>query len=673
MTLVIRATCGLLALGGALAHAQEPVRPASGTAATATAAPSAPAGYQDRVIEGLAPAEDDALDIPYDRSGWPRQLQLDARVGTLAFDDGRRARLGYGVYGLIETPNHGVLSVDGSVTPGESQSSLTLGQRELPLPGGWVGHHELGVISAPANDLARLPSRVLVPTSNLLGLRGEWEHAASGVSLLAANGEPGQLTSLPASGFQGLGGRRSALGAQWHPGGTDLAASALPAIGRTRLAEPGWTLAVQHERASGVPALQLADTTQDASATLFHLRHEGAELRTQGQVLRAQNAGQGANGFWVDVDGDEGPRQHGLSVYRLEPGLSWAGLAMPSDVQGATLRSEWRTRQWSAEGSYDWLRSISGRAASGSYASGSARWRLDRSHQLSAGAALRRFDGNAWTSYTDWRWQNDWGTSGLRLELAGATRQQGATREISHDHEWLVPLGWTVSTSLGFGRYGARTDPGASEPGGRFWSAALAINAPVGSSAQLRGQFGTEKASNGQNRHNLNLGGQWRLTPRWSLDGTYTRAIGRSRSVRPLDPLAPIVNDTDTTSDRSFQVVLRYELSAGSRSVPLGGRASEGGGRIEGTVFFDANRSGTQDASETGAPGVTVTLDNRYAVRTDAQGRFSFPFVASGPRNVTVRNETLPLPWGVVDDGQARIEVRLRETTRISLPVQRAD
>ncbi|MGS5089514.1 SdrD B-like domain-containing protein [Hydrogenophaga sp. A37] len=670
MTLAVRATCSLLALGGALAQAQAPVQPGA-------AAPAAAAAYQDRVIEGLPPASEDDpdLDTPYDRTGWPRFLRLETRLGTPAFDDDREARLAYAIYGLIETPNHGVLSIDGSVTPGESQSSLTVRQRELPLPGGWVGHHELGVINAPLNAVARLPSRVQVPSSNLLGLRGEWEHAASGVSLLAANGEPGQLTSLPASGFEGLGGRRSALGAQWHLGGTDRGTTTPPAVG-PGTDETGWTLAVQHERASGIPALQLADgalATQDASATLLHLRHEAADLRTQGQLLRAQNAGQGANGFWIDIDGKEGPRQHGLSIYRLEPGLSWAGLAMPSDVQGATVRSEWRTRQWSAEGSYDWLRSISGRAASGSYASASARWRLDRSNQLSAGAALRRFDGNAWTSYTDWRWQNDWGTSGLRLELASATRQQGATREISHDQEWLVPQGWTVSTSLGLGRYGARTDSSASEPAGRFWSAALAINAPISSHASARGQWGTEKASNGQNRHNLNLGAQWRLTPRWSLDGNYTRAIGRSRSARPLDPLAPIVNDTDTSSDRSFQVVLRYEISAGSRSVPLGGRASEGGGRVEGTVFFDANRSGTQDASETGAPGVTVTLDNRYAVRTDAQGRFSFPFVASGPRTVTVRNESLPLPWSVVDEGQARVDVRLRETTQLSLPVQRSD
>ena len=684
MTPVVRRGCGLLALMGALAHAQSPAtpQPALPAAATSDAPP-----YEDRVIEGMAPlAPDDLGSQPYDRSGWPRVLRLETRLGTQPFDAQRDTRLGYALYGLLETPNHGVLSIEGSVTPGENTHSLTLRQRELPLPGGWVAHHGLGVLAAPANGLMRLPSRVLVPTANLLGLSGEWEHAASGLSLLAASGEPGQLSSLPTSGFQGLGGRRSVIGGQWHiglpidapsdPGAQPRIAvdptAPLPALDGERLR--GWTLALQHEHASGLATGEdtgAASPTESARATLVNLRHDSAERHSQVQFLRSRQAGLGATGFWADVDTDDGPRRHGLSIYRLEPGLGWAGLAMPGDLQGATLRSEWRTRQWSAEGSYDWLRSISGRAADGSYASASARWRLSRSTRVSAGASVRRFDGNAWSSYLDGRWQNGWGTSGLRLQLAGGSNAQGATHELSYDQEWAVPLGWSVSSSLGIGRYAASRSSG--DPAGRFWSGALALSAPVGPYASLRGQLGSERADNGQSRHNLNLGGQWRLSARWSVESSYTRALGSRRLTRPLDPLAPLGDETETTSDRSFQAVLRYEHAAGSRSVPLGGRASAGGGRIEGTVFFDSNRSGVQEASESGVAGVTVTLDNRYAVRTDAQGRFRFPFVASGTRTVAVRNETLPLPWGVVDEGQARVDVRLRETTDLVLPVQRAD
>lgn len=666
MTLTGRRLLGLVALSPALALAQ----PAA-VSASAPAPETAPATtpYQDRVIEGLPPPTDENDgQNDRDRSGWPRYLRLETRLGNQAFDTERRARIAYAIDGLLETPNHGVISIDGSVAPHPRQQTLTLRQRELPLPGGWTGHHELGLITAPATDLAREPSRILLPSANLRGLRGEWDQAAQGLQLIAAHGEPGQLTSQPATGFRGLGGRRSVAGAQWR------------SPGATATEPDGWSLAVQHERATDALTTTTdtnPDGRADADATHLALRRESATQRTQAQFVRSATTDRPgtARGAWIDSEWDDGPRQHGLSAYRLEPGLSWASQAMPADVQGVTLRSQWRTRQWSAEASYDWLRSVTGRLANGSYASASARWRVDRDNQFLAGASLRRFDGQAWGAYADWRRNNGWGAGGLRLELAGGANRQGPTRSLSYDQEWANPLGWTVSTSLGAGLYSSKAQGSA---GGRsdepFWSAALALQAPLGHGADLRGQFSTERRNNGQRRDNLNLGGQWRLNRHWALSGQYTRSVGQAPVRRPLDPLAPIPTDTTTgSSDRSFLVVLRYEFDAGSRSVPLGGRAQQGGGRIEGVVYFDTNRSGTQDASETGAPGVTVALDNRYAVRTDAQGRFSFPFVAAGPRTVSVRNETLPLPWGVVDDGQIKIDVRLRETTVLNLAVQRGD
>lgn len=639
---------GALALGAAQAQAQN-----------AANAP-APAPYEDRIIEGLAPlADENDGQNDYDRGGWPRYLRLETRLGNQSFDASRRTRLAYALEGLIETPNHGMLSMDGSVSPSPREYTLTLRQRALPLPGGWTGDHDLGVITAPGTDLSRLPSRVLLPSTQLRGLGGQWEHTGQGLQLLAAGGEPGQLTSQPVTGFQGLGGRRHLAGAQWRSPGA-------------RATEPdGWTLALQHERATDVLTSTTLDNPSgriDADASHVALRRESASHRSQAQLVSSRTGARGvsAQGVWVDSEWDEGPRQHGLSLYRLDPGLSWAAQAMPSDVQGATLRSQWRTRQWSAEASYDWLRSVSGRVGNGSYASASARWRIDRDNQFSAGAALRRFDGQAWNSFVDWRRTNDWGQSGWRLELAGGADLQGPAQVLSYDQEWDVPLGWTLSSTLGAGRYAA------TQGNDQFWSGALALQAPLNNGVDLRGQLGTERRDNGQQRHNLNLGAQWRLNRHWSISGQYTRAIGQTPERRPLDPLAPLPTETTTgNSDRSFLVVLRYETDAGSRSVPLGGRPQEGGGRIEGIVYFDDNASGTQDANETGVPGVTVALDNRYAVRTDAQGRFSFPFVASGPRTVSVRNDTLPLPWSVVDDGQVTIDLRLRETTRLSLPVQR--
>jgi hypothetical protein len=281
---------------------------------------------------------------------------------------------------------------------------------------------------------------------------------------------------------------------------------------------------------------------------------------------------------------------------------------------------------------------------------------------------LRRFDGQAWDSFADWRFPSPWGASGLRLELAGGSSLAGR-QELIYDQDWTLPEGFSLATSLGAGRLGR--DPVTSEAPQNLWRGAVSLSAPVGTRAQVRGNLNTEQGSGNSQRWGLAVGATWRIDSRWSLDASLNRSRGQSLSTTPLDPLAPPLPTVIGTSDRSFYAVLRYELQAGSRDTPLGGSALDGGGRVEGVVYFDANKSGTQEASEQGVPNVTVFLDNRYGVRTDAQGRFEFPFVAAGARTVSVRSDTLPLPWASVGDGQTQVEVRLRDTSRLSIPVQR--
>jgi hypothetical protein len=630
---------------------------------------AAPAPYLDREIEGLAPQAADTNELPdYNAEGLPRFLRLETRLGTQPFEAERKTRIGYAVFALVETPNHGTLSADGSYAPNAKRGTLTLRQRGLPWDGGWLANHELGVINTLAPTITRLPSRIFVPSAIVQGASAEWENAGQGLQLQAATGQPGRLEGLPTSGFRSLAGRRTSLGMQWHLDGNDDAlATSAPGM--------GWTLALRHERASGVSSLDnpgLPTDFIDANSTQLAVRHASSDWRVQGQLVdtSASNVSGSRRGFWVDSEWDEGPRTHGAGVFRLEPNLTWAQQPLPSDISGAYLRTAWRTRQWSAEAAIDWLRSISGRASDGTYATASARWRLGRGSSLGTGFSVRDFDGRAWDGYGDWRFDSGWGTSGLRLELSGGASQARVHRLI-YDQDWNMPQGFSLATSLGAGRVGLH--PGTGEPAQDVWNAALSLSAPVGYNALVRGNLNTEQGSGSSRRWSLNLGANWHIDPNWTLEASLNRSSGRSLTTASLDPLAPPLPTVTRNDDRSYYLVLRYEQQAGSRSIPLGGKLLDGGGRIEGTVYFDANNSGTQEASETGAPGVTVYLDNRYAVRTDAQGRFEFPFVASGPRTVTVRNDTLPLPWGVVDDGSVKVDVRLRETTRLSIAVQRSN
>ncbi len=81
------------------------------------------------------------------------------------------------------------------------------------------------------------------------------------------------------------------------------------------------------------------------------------------------------------------------------------------------------------------------------------------------------------------------------------------------------------------------------------------------------------------------------------------------------------------------------------------GQLGQGQGSIGDTVYNDTNRNNTQDAGETGIPGVTVTLDipdqngqfgtpnsTTRTIITDQNGNYSFPNLAAG--NYRVRTTT---------------------------------
>ncbi len=640
---------------------------ALGGAAWAQQAPSASIGgttpYVDREIEGLTPEPvDDGPGPEYDRSGWPRFLRLETRLASSPFDANGNARWGFGGYGLLETPNHGALSFDGQYSPDSSGGTLTLRQRGLPMGAGWLGNHELGVITAPSLPVTRLASRIFVPSGYLRGLSGEWENNERGLLLQAGTGEPGRLAILPDTQFTTLGGRRDTLALQWRPGAEGGIA-----------ARTGWTLGVQHESASRVRDISLgvAAAAFDATATRLTLRHEDAGLRWQTQWLSSQREGQSARAAgWIDVEWDRGAWANGAGAYRLDEALTWAGQPMASDLEGVYLRSRYTQRRWSADGSIDLLRPVSGRTPGGYFATGNVRWRLSADSSLGAGLALRQLGERDWSSHVEWSGINGWGPTGVRLELEGGERRADVLR-LLQDQDWGTIDALSLSTSVGLAQYGR--DPFTGAGNGTQFTAAVNFNLPVGNRAGVRGGLISEHGPGAQRRDSLNLGANWRINHRWSLEGSWIWASGRARQAFTLDPLAPPVTVDSALSNRAFFVALRYELQAGSRDLPLGGRAADGGGRIEGVVFFDENRNGRQEANESGVPNATVYLDNRYALRTDSQGRFVFPFVGTGTRAVSLRGDSLPLPWNVVGDGNATADVPLRGTVRLNLPVQRAE
>ena len=118
-------------------------------------------------------------------------------------------------------------------------------------------------------------------------------------------------------------------------------------------------------------------------------------------------------------------------------------------------------------------------------------------------------------------------------------------------------------------------------------------------------------------------------------------------------------------------LTFRYQRSAGLHFAPLGGAPGAGAGEIAGMVYLDANYNKRADAGEAGAANVTVVLDGRYSVQTDAAGRFAFPSVATGHHVITVVSDNLPLPWTLVNDGRADVEVATRDRIEVDIAAQR--
>ncbi len=616
--------------------------PAGGT-------PSVEPAYEDRVIEGLAPIEEEVEERLYNREGWPRYLRLETRLGTQPFND-RKYEAGLGAAAAIDTPNHGVISLDASVAPEQKRSSVTLRQRALPLDGGWLVNNEIGVGTPLAPGIMRLPSRVFVPSVLTRGASTEWFNAGTQTQFMASSGEFGRLQGYPISGFLPLAGNISMVAAQGY--------------------FDGWQLAIRQSHADGVSPFDSPSKPSDfvtSESTHVSARQEFPTHTLQGSVVgtRSNNDFRTRYGAWVDGELKRGTSTYGAGVFRLDPNLSWSGQPMASDIEGAYLRGSWHTRQWTAQGSVDVLRSISGEDDVGVLATASGQWRFSRRLSWGVGGSARRYNGNAGSAFADVRWRHDGGDSGLRADVTSSGNVD-RSRRLTFDHGWVLPLDWTLSTSV----LGGRESGAASTRS--LWGGALSITAPLTAYATLTGNANTEHRDDGSSTTGANMSLLWRLSRNWALEGNFFYSRGRRSLQLPIDPLAPLPERLVATDDtHSVFLLLRYEHRAGSRPTPLGGGPQGGGGSIEGVVFLDANRNATREAGEVGAAGATVYLDGRYATRTDAQGRFEFPFVAPGARVITVLNETLPLPWEIGERTQTRVEVSVRDIARVLIPVVR--
>ncbi len=662
---MIRSLRGALVLAAGMLGAVQSAAQSGVTAPGAPPPPPPTARYEDRLIDGgTLAADDEALGTPYNPDGWARYWRVEG-VGSYYDQQGLITREnGLRLSGRIDTPQYGALSAEATARVAPGSFIATLVQRDFAFDNHWRVNNALGVVTTLGIDLTRTQYRFYLPTSAALGATTEWIRDAD-VQLQASVGQPGNFDGFRLSGFESLQGTYSAAGVQWA-------------------FAPQWQAGAQYVGARGVesPYAVNGNGKVDSQAAFASVAWTGTATRLQGNVLASDASTEGqsvrANGIWLDGRTLWAGVTHNYGIFRLEPGLTWGYQPVNNDVEGAYYRFAYSSLRWQLDGGVDYANSVSGRGTSGTYLTINGRYQWNTRIGLGGNAGYLSNGGQRAaqaTAFGDLVWSQ--GVSRLQLSvLTNNNTPSNDAQQVSLDHTWNMPAGSRLSTTINATRdvTGAYTAGDTAYPRSTLRRVGIGvlgggdITNSLSLDANLQYNLLTLNGSASGVYGNVNL--NWRLSPQWSIVGTYYDNTDNTAQLFVLDPLIPVVNPVPTQRSRAVLLSIRYEDRAGSSVVPIGGRAGSPAGTIAGTLFLDLNDNGRRDPGEPGAANVTILLNGRFPTRTDEAGRFEFPFVAAGAQVVSVIPDNLPLPWAVATP-RLTADVAARATTTLDIPARR--
>lgn len=611
-----------------------------------------PPAYEDKLIEGgnLAPEITEELAV-YNPEGVPRSWRIEGFASRIETGDTKRYENGMLLSGRIDTPSYGAFSLDATVRNGPNASVFTLWQRGMPFDNGWSANNALGMANTPSIELSRRQYRFFLPTFPIAGATTEWLQR-NRLQLFAGVGEPGTYSGVRLAGFSRLGGTLASAGAQWNPDANVHA---------------GLQMVDAHDVESGLDPFSLATKTS-ARAWYGALNVSDKDDSGQLNALDSETGNRRHNlGVWFDGESIRGRYRHNYGVFRFDPELTWGYSPINRDLEGAYYRLNYASQQWIWSAGADSIGSVTGLGVNGVFLTGTLRYQVDRSTGVGGGGSARRASIDATSAYVFVDKLSALGTT--RVQLDGATAQGGQhSEQVSVDQSWPTQVGLRLSTTLSLGE-DVTPDRRTRRVGlAAFGGYDITNNITV--DGTLRWNIERDPAHHVGRFANLGL--IWRITPRWSLVATYyDNRVEVPQTFIGIAPLIPIEPAPIVPRDRAIFLTVRYEDHAGTTMAPLGGMPGTAGGTLVGYIFYDANDDGRRGANETGAANVTVVLDGRFAVRTNSDGRFEFPLVASGPHSVVVVPDNLALPYAVSDDGRREVVIRTRETTTLEIAAQR--
>jgi hypothetical protein len=353
--------------------------------------------------------------------------------------------------------------------------------------------------------------------------------------------------------------------------------------------------------------------------------------------------------------------------------MTWGNQLISNDAEGGYYRLNYQSRQWLADIGIDEVRSVSGLGTNTTFVTGDTRYQMSRDWGVGGVANVSRTDGGSSWSLEGFIDRSNGGGTG-RAQADYAQTPVGRDATLTLNETWSTPIGTRLSTSASLERISgaafndlqqASTVLRLAAFGGGQFTNGLGIEGNVLWARAVQGQAAPGVSAN------VSL--TWSVSNSWEILATYYDSrIGSWSPVTVVSPLTPpVATPVAAAQERGVFLTLRYRRASGSHFAPLGGAPGAGSGEIAGVVFLDANYNGQVDAGEAGAANVTVVLDGRFSVQTDAAGRFSFPVVATGHHVVTVVADNLPLPWVLVGEGRKEVDVSTRDRTVIGIAAQR--
>ncbi len=629
--------------------------------------------YQDHYIDDgrLAPDLVHGPEASSVGSGLSRSLRIDGVVSLLNSDNGAFSS-DTSEHGLVanaawDTAQYGTWTLDAAARTGgsdESRNSQSVGglfalrQRGMPFDGGWRADNSLGHINTAQVSMARTQLRFYLPTAPIQGIATEWR-GPRGLQLVASVGEPGVFGGLVVPNFRTLGGLASTLGAQWSP-------------------DSHWTIATQWVDARnadlGATSLFGSSNLPSARTGMISARQQTPRLLSQFTLINGKIDDQaGGSGAWLDLMLPRGAHQHSAGGFYIEPDLNWGTQLIANDLQGGYYRYGVQRPRWLADVGLDAVTSVSGRGSETAYMTANTRYQLSRLWGVGGVTNVSRANGD-----TSYRLQgyvdrlNNRGTATVQAGFSGDSR--GANQTLTVSQTWDMPVGTHLSSALSaeHSAFDASGEPGTS---GTVISAALAGGGQFSNRWGFDGNLRVVRTIQGRGAPAVssNMSVTWQAAPNWMLLlSFFENRLGSWRTLNVTSPLtAPDESVVPSIEDRGLFLTVRYQRSSGLHFAPLGGAPGAGSGAVTGYIFLDANENGRMDADETGAEHITVLLDRKYSVETDAKGRYEFSAVASGVHTIEVIMDNLPLPWSFADPAPREIDIRTRGRTLLDVAATR--